>query len=162
APLPRPKEDDGDHERQRQAWIESMHRAAPGGNWREIETENFPRSLATLAAASQNSANAAATGGDWVQRGPTSQTGRTWVTTVTSDGSTVLVGSGDEGGGLFSGTPAAGHWAQRANSFGSGVQKLVIVPGSPETWVAVGSGGKVSVSADQGSTWQTPNGLPSA
>jgi photosystem II stability/assembly factor-like uncharacterized protein len=162
APLPRPKEDDSDHDRQRQAWIESMHRAAPGVNWREIEKENLHRSLATLAAASQNSANAPATGGDWVQRGPTSQTGRTWVTTVTSDGSTVLVGSGDEGG-LFSGTPGSGNWAQRANSFGSGVQKLVIVPGSPETWVAVGSGyGKVSVSTDQGNSWQTPNGLPSA
>lgn len=156
-------EPEGDFDRQREEWIESMHRAAPGVHWREIERENRLRNRARLAeAASLSAASSLTAGGVWLQRGPTSQTGRTWVTALTADSSTLLIGSGDEGGGLFSGMPGSGVWAQRGNPIGSGVQELVVVPGTPETWVAVGySYSEVSVSRDQGVTWQTPGGLPS-
>lgn len=156
---PRPKEGDQDIERQRQAWIESMHRAAPGVSWREIEKENREVNRAKLAEATER----VSASGTWLQRGPTSQTGRTWVTAVAGDGDTLLVGSGDSGGGLFSGTPGSTGWAQRANPIGAGVQRLVVVPGSPETWVAVANSySEVFVSTDQGATWSTPSGLPSA
>jgi len=156
-------EPEGDFDRLRQDWIESMHRAAPGVHWREIERENRLRNRARLAeTASLSAASPLAAGGVWLQRGPTSQTGRTWVTALTPDGSTLLIGSGDEGGGLFSGAPGSGAWAQRGNPIGSGAQELVVVPGTPETWVTVGNNySDVSVSRDQGVTWQTPGGLPS-
>jgi hypothetical protein len=160
-PQPQPKEDEGDRDREREAWIESMHRAAPGVSWREIEKENRRLNAARQAAESK-AAKVLGSSGTWLQRGADSQTGRTWVTTVASDGETVLVGSGNySGGGLFSGVPGAGRWAQRGNSIGSGVQELVVVPGSPESWVAVVNGATgVSVSMDQGVSWQTPSGLP--
>src|SRR5579885_642820 len=90
---PRPEEN-----RERAAWIESMHRAAPGVNWRKIERENRQRRIAHLAAAA---AKASAPSGLWRQRGPTNQTGRTWMTAVAGDRNTLLIGSGDQGGGLF-------------------------------------------------------------
>jgi hypothetical protein len=161
---PPPKEGDKDNDREQQAWIESMHRAAPGVDWHQIEKENRKRNAALLAeAAAADTANALGVGGVWLQRGATSQTGRTWVTTVASDGETVLVGSGDgNGGGLFAGTPGASSWAQRGNPIGTGVQELVVVPGTPEAWVAVVSGSSgLAVSTDQGESWQTPSGLPS-
>lgn len=154
-------------EREREAWIESMHRAAPGVNWREIERENRQRSVARLAAA--GAAGTSAPTGVWQQRGPTNQTGRTFVTSVATDGDTLLIGSGDEGGGLFSGTPESIGWAQRANSLGAGVQQLVIVPGSPEVWTAVVDNysvqnvrgdAEVFVSTNQGVSWTAANGLP--
>ena len=157
-------EPEGDAERrEREEWIESMHRAAPGVHWRQIERENRLRNRVRLAeAASLSAASSLTPGGVWLQRGPTSQTGRTWVTAPTADGSTLLIGSGDGGGGLFSGIPGSGVWAQRGNPIGSGVQELVVVPGTPEVWVTVGQNySEVSVSRDQGVTWQTPGGLPS-
>ncbi|MDP9120056.1 MAG: hypothetical protein M3O15_01615 [Acidobacteriota bacterium] len=89
------------------------------------------------------------------------------MTAVTSDGDTLLVGSGDQGGGLFSGTPGSISWAERANSLGTGVEELAVVPGSPESWV-VGLGdyansySEVFVSTNQGTSWTKPNGLPPA
>lgn len=154
-------EAEGGSIRERQAWIESMHRAAPGVNWRAIEKENHLINLARQAeAASRSAVTASPAGGVWLQRGPTNQTGRTWVTAVTSDNSTLLVGSGDIGG-LFSGTPGSTSWAERGNPLGYGVQELVVVPGSPESWVAVvNRNSEVFVSTDQGVSWQTPGGLP--
>ena len=158
---PRPEDD-----RERAAWIESMHRAAPGVNWREIERENRRRNVADLVEAD---ATAAAPSGVWQQRGPTNQTGRTFVTAVARDGVTLLVGSGDQGGGLFSGKPNSTGWTERANSLGAGVEELVVVPGSPESWVAVvGSysvqavsvDSQVFVSTNQGASWTRPKGLP--
>jgi hypothetical protein len=159
---PQPQDGESDPDRQRRAWIESMHRAAPGVDWRMIERANRQRSVATRAeAAGPSAANAPPNGFVWLQRGNTTQTGRTWVTVVAGDGNTLLIGSGDEGGGLFSGTPGTNRWAQRGNLIGGGVHLLVVVPGSPETWVAVANNySEVSVSTDLGASWHTPNGLP--
>jgi hypothetical protein len=163
APPPRPEDD-----REREAWIESMHRAAPGVNWREVERENRRQSAARLA---ETAASASAPSGVWQERGPTNQTGRTFVTALASDGESLLVGSGDQGGGLFSGTPGSISWAQRATSLGAGVQDLVVVPGSPESWVVVvdndsvqvvSTDSEVFVSTNQGASWTSPNGLPLA
>ena len=150
---PRPEGD-----REREAWIESMHRAAPGVSWREIERENRRRSASRLA---QAAAGAAAPTGVWQQRGPTNLTGRTNVTVGAGDGDTLLVGSGGESGGLFSCMPGVIGWAQRANFLGAGVANLIVVPGSPESWVVAASAA-VFVSTDQGAFWTKPNGLPPA
>jgi len=156
-----PRPEDGS---EREAWIESMHRAAPGVNWREIERENRRRSVARLAKTA-----ASAPSGVWQQRGPTNVTGRTFVTAVAGDGDTLLMGSGDQGGGLFSGTPESIGWAERATSLGTGVQQMVVVPGAPESWVVVGdnysvqfvsTNSEVFVSTNQGASWTRPNGLP--
>jgi hypothetical protein len=161
-PPPRPREGENDRDRQRQQWIESMHRAAPGVDWRQIERENLDRNVAQRAQlAGAAAAGAPVNGAFWLQRGATTQTGRTWATTVAGDGTTLLVGSGDEGGGLFSGTPGANSWTQRGNLIGTGAQQLVVVPGPPETWVAVGSNySEVWVSTDQGASWNAAQGVP--
>ncbi len=148
--------------REREAWIESMHRAAPGVSWREIERENRRQSAALLAQAAQAAASAAAPSGVWQQRGPTNQTGRTWVTAVGTDGDTLLVGSGDDIGGVFSGTPNSPGWAELAASLGAGVQELLVVPGPPESWIVAANGASVSVSTNQGASWTVPSGLPTA
>ena len=155
-----------DDERGRAAWIESMHRTPPGVNWRKVERENRRQSLARLA---ETAAAGAAPSGVWLQRGPINQTGRTFATAVTGDGETLLLGSGDQGGGLFSGTPGGAGWAERAAAVGAGVQLLLVVPGAPESWIAVVDGysvpflspdSEVFVSTNQGGAWAEPHGLP--
>ncbi len=91
------------------------------------------------------------------------------MTAVTGDGDTLLLGSGDQGGGLFSGTPESAGWAQRAAQVGAGVQQLVVVPGTPESWIVVVGGNSVEnlssnsevfVSTNQGVSWTRPTGPP--
>ena len=163
ASTPRPKESGDGSDRERQAWIESLHRAAPGVDWREIERANRRRGAALLAAQVETAAAASASP-VWRQRGPTSQTGRTWVTAVAPDATTLLIGSGDGvGGGLFSGLPGGVSWTERGNPIGAGVQHLVVVPGPPETWVASANGNsELWVSTNQGASWNFPDGLPSS
>jgi hypothetical protein len=145
--------------REQEAWIESMHRTAPGVSWREIERENRRRSADRLV---QAAAAPAAPTGVWLQRGPTNQTGRTDVTAVATDKDTLLVGGGDECGGLFSGTPESLGWAEHAASLGAGVQALLVVPGPPESWVVATNGASIYVSTNQGASWTGPSGLPPA
>jgi hypothetical protein len=164
-PAPQPKEGDNDLDGQRQAWIESMHRHAPGVDWREIERENRERTVAGLSdAAGPAAAGASGNGALWSQRGAFNQTGRTWVTAIAADGHTLLIGSGDVyGGGLFSGTLGSASWVQRGHPIGLGVQQLVVVPGPPETWIAVANNeSEVHVSTNHGATWTPANGLQKA
>jgi hypothetical protein len=162
----RPETQRLDDDRGRAEWIESMHRTTSGVNWRKVERENRRQSLARLA---ETAAAGAAPGGVWQQRGPINQTGRTFVTAVTGDGETLLLGSGDQGGGLFSGTPGGAGWAERAATVGAGVQQLLVVPGAPESWIVVVDGysvpflspnSEVFVSTNQGGSWAEPHGLP--
>jgi hypothetical protein len=160
-PLPEPKDGESDLDEQRRAWIESRHRAAPGTDWHQVERENRQRNAARLAA--EAATQAPANGVTWQERSINNVTGRTWAAAIAGDGNTLLIGSGDEAGGVFSGTPGGSGWTQRANLIGLGVQQLIVAPGSPETWTAISSHGynsEVFVSADLGVTWATPNGLP--
>jgi hypothetical protein len=132
-------------------------------NWRRVERDNVEAALAARAQLAHRAATAtAANSVPWHERGAMSQTGRTWVTAVAGDGDTLLVGT--DNGGLFSGTPQATTWTERADALGTGVHQLVVVPGPPETWTAVANSSilpdqgatEVFVSADQGATWSTP------
>ena len=164
--LPRPLSGEDDLDDRRRAWIEQLHRAAPGVDWRQVERENRRDDRARRAAIAKQEAFATsgttAAAGAWLQRGANDVTGRTWVTAVSGDGITLLVGSGDgAGGGLSSGTPGTKSWRQRGTLIGSGVQQIVAMPGSPETWVAGTNGSsEILVSTDQGASWQSPTGLP--
>jgi photosystem II stability/assembly factor-like uncharacterized protein len=168
---PRPKDSETDRNRQWQAWNDRRHRTPPGMDWRRIESDNVKAALAARARLAHGAAAAtAANSVPWHERGAMNQTGRTWVTAVAGDGDTLLVGT--DNGGLFSGTPQAATWTERAGTLGTGVHQLVAVPGPPETWTAVANdetgtpfspdqgATAVSVSADQGATWSTPGGLP--
>lgn len=159
-PRPRPKLSDLD--RRRQEWIKSMHRTSPGVDWRRIERDNCQNTLARLAEeVGPEAATFPAKVTLWQQRGASGQTGRTWVTAVAGDGSTLVIGTGDEGGGLFSGALGSNSWTQRGHLIGTGVHQMVVVPGPPETWTAIANGDtQVVVSENRGGTWDTPKGLP--
>jgi len=142
--------------RAREIWEEVRHRTPPGVSWRAVEVENRRRNLELRAALLR--ASRASSPLHWRERGSFDQTGRTHVTAVGSDGTTLLVGT--DHGGVFSGTPGSRRWVPRSDGLGIGVQSLVIVPGRPEVWIAANFTGPIYVSTNQGLTWSEAAGGP--
>jgi photosystem II stability/assembly factor-like uncharacterized protein len=152
-------ENEADLQLRRKIWDEVRHRTRPGVSWREIESENRRRNLAMRSALLATS-QALAPVSHWRERGSFDQTGRTHVTAVGTDGETLFIGSA--GGGVFSGTPEGNRWTPRSDGLGIGVQSFVIVPGTPEIWIASDFVGPLYISTNQGLTWSQPSGGPAA
>jgi len=71
-----------ENQENRLAWIESMHKAPPGVDWRSIELDNLRRKVASLQSAKSNAKNGqsedfanGALSGEWIERGPSNQAG---------------------------------------------------------------------------------------
>jgi len=174
----------------REKWIEGMHRAAPGTDWRAIEHANaaLNRSaradfLARMGGASgalgRPGANGARRPGalqtqsaaSWNELGASGQTGRTHCAALATDGSLYI---GTASGGLWKGPIGGGStWTPLSDNVGEGVHNMVVVPASgpnPEVIETITEGhdatgqGVASVyySSDGGATWNVPAGLPSA
>ena len=147
--------DPGAEERQRElreAWLESLHRAAPGVNWREIEAAN------AMEAFLRRESSVGVVGEPWSEIGADNVTGRTHVTQLAPNGVDLYVGS--ELGGVWSGTAGGGPWIPRSDGVGAGVHSLVITPGLPEVMLTATNNGRLFFSTDAGTSWHVPTGLP--
>ncbi len=88
---------EGRNKTRRKAFLESIHRSAPGTDWREIERGNGLRQISK-----RNGMPPPVAGdGSWTERGSENQAGRTHVSRLSADGQTLFVGSAL--GGLWMG-----------------------------------------------------------
>lgn len=166
----------------RERWIEGMHRAAPGADWREIEGANHALTeaaradfLARIGAATPGAARTPGalqtqSASTWSEVGASGQTGRTHCAALATDGSLYV---GTTNGGLWKGPIGGGSsWTPLSDNVGLGVHNMVVIPASgpnPEVIETITQGGDViglhdadvRYSADGGATWHVPAGLPS-
>ena len=73
-------QDEGDLNRRRAEWIEQIHRAAPGVNWRDIEAANRLETMFLLSGAARPRI-----AGSWTEKGAANLTGRNFDCARTSD-----------------------------------------------------------------------------
>jgi hypothetical protein len=160
--------DEGAEENNREArdqWLEGMHRAAPGTDWRAIEHANAALSEQARAAflATPGGAMRASTTASWHEIGATRQTGRTHVAALATDGSLYV---GTANGGLWKGPIGGGSsWTPLSDNVGRGAHNMVVVPasgGDPEVIETITEDGDVHYSTNGGATWSVPTGLPHA
>jgi hypothetical protein len=168
-PAPVHRLDSDAEERNREAreqWLEDMHRAAPGTDWRAIEHANMALSeqarrafLARPAGATRVTTSSAS----WHEVGATSQTGRTHVAALATDGSLYV---GTANGGLWKGPIGGGaSWTPLSDNVGKGAHNLAVVPASgpdPEVIEAITETGDVHYTTNGGASWAVPTGLPDA
>lgn len=149
----------------RERWFESLHRAAPGTDWRVIERANTALNEAARAAFLErdNGALRAQATASWHEIGANSQTGRTHVAALATDGS-LYVGTAQ--GGLWKGPIGGGSsWTPLSDDVGQGVHGMVVIPAAgvnPEVIETITEGGDVHYSTNGGATWSVPTGLPDA
>ncbi len=144
-----------DHREARDAWYESLHLAAPGVDWREIEAENRAR-LRVERAAHDRSDRVGA--GAWTEIGSRNQAGRTHAAAVSPASGALYVGTSL--GGVWRGTIDGTDWTPLSDGLGLGSHGLVVSSGSPEVITSVTDGGTVHASVNDGVSWFVPSGLP--
>ncbi|MBD3337414.1 MAG: T9SS type A sorting domain-containing protein, partial [Candidatus Eisenbacteria bacterium] len=160
------KEERREHRRQREAWLESLHRCPPDLDWREIEAANR-RALAL-------ERYARIEGGDrtegWTELGSVNLAGRTHAACPGPDEQTLYVGSNL--GGVWRGAIDGQSWEPIADGLGIGSNQLCVAPaggpGEPEvvlTLTTPGPGsasgsGTLHATTDAGATWFVPAGIP--
>ena len=146
----------------RARWIERMHKAAPGVDWKAVDRANIElererrNNLAHLPFQTFTF---------WREVGSRNQAGRTpCMARGPQSGSAAKLYCGADNGGLWRGEPNGTNWLPLGDNLGGGVQWIVALPaenaGEPDVLVAAQDGGAFHVSRDNGGTWETPIGLP--
>ncbi|MGH7740432.1 MAG: T9SS type A sorting domain-containing protein [Candidatus Eiseniibacteriota bacterium] len=160
--------DDSAEERNREArdrWIDGLHRAAPGTDWRATERANAVLNQAARAAflARPGGATQATATASWHEIGASGQTGRTHVAALATDGSLYV---GTAAGGLWKGPIGGGSsWTPLSDNFSQGVHNMVVIPAAspnPEIIETITENGIIQYTINGGTTWVTPTGLPDA
>ena len=154
--------EEGEDRAERARWIEQLHLAAPGADWRAIERANQAAELER-----RNEAALADGGGSlpwvWDEVGSKNQAGHTRCAALgatRADGRYLYVGSA--GGGLWRGREDGTGWTPISDSVYGGVDDvLAIEPANlaDEDILVMRRGNAVLRSADSGLTWQSPSGL---
>ncbi len=154
----------------RQEWVERMHRAADGVDWRAIEAENQRREeqrrvRMALQQAQQRAQHPGITTLDWGEVGSRNQCGRIHcVARVQGGTSASQLHIGADLGGVWRGNANGTGWTPKSDNVYGGAAHVVVVPtdipGGPDVVLQATDGGRVRVSRDDGLTWTTPGGLP--
>ncbi|MCA8960019.1 MAG: hypothetical protein KDC38_05880 [Planctomycetes bacterium] len=146
---------------ERRAWMEFIHRTAPGVDWREIERAHG------LAEQERRNELALAIGpasigpSSWAEIGSRNQAGRMHCAVIAPDGQHLYAGSAL--GGVWRGSLDGTGWIPLGDNLYGGAHELLVVPGAtpsgPEVVVALRDDGAIRVTRDEGVTWETPAGL---
>lgn len=144
-----------ENQEKRRQWMEEMHRAAPGVDWRAIERENAAEATDRK---DQARLGRAASTGNWTEVGSRDQAGNVLTITPTDDMTTLYAGSAL--GGVFRAGIDGSNWIAISDHIYGGVSHLVAIPNAPGDEILVRvSGGTILRSTDLGNTWHTPTGL---
>ena len=143
----------------RARWIEELHRAAPGLDWRAIERANGLREMARRNQLGRLHGPEAG-GASWTEIGSSNQAGRMHCAVIGPDGQTLYAGSSR--GGAWRGALDGSSWTPIADNVYGGVYEILPLPGElpgdPDV-ILTAAGGSVFVSRNQGLVWETPAGL---
>jgi hypothetical protein len=145
----------------RKLWLERMHRAAEGVDWRAIERENGDRAQARRNALAGSLGIAAKATSPWREIGSSNLAGRMHCVAYSSGLDALYAGSSR--GGVWRGSLGGAGWTPLADNLYGGAHEIVIlppaVPGGPDVMIAFRDEGWVRTSHDGGATWISPSGL---
>ncbi len=140
--------------RERQAWIESLHWAAPGTDWRAIETTTRRAHILER----QALLDAGRASQAWTELGSANQAGRTHATAFSTTTGALYVGS--DKGGVWKGDLTGANWTPISDGLGFGSHHLAVATGTPEVITTATNNGTIHASTNDGASWFVPAGLP--
>ncbi len=136
----------------RKAWMEQMHRARPGVDWRAVEAQN---GLAQVEKRNRFARDGAPPNPQWLERGSWNQAGSMHVTRRSTNGTALYAGS--DLGGIWKGSPEGGDWQPLGDNLYGGVHWLEVVPGAndgdSDVMIAGTNSGSLHWSDDDGASW---------
>ena len=161
-------EDDDESQLERLRWLEQMHRAAPGTDWRAIERANRNAERLRRNALATGMASPPPTGWSWEEVGSRNQAGHTRCAAYGPErpgGRRLYVGSAN--GGLWEADLDGSGWTPLSDELFGGVDEVVALApadlADPDV-LLMRQGASLLRSDDGGATWTLPagSGLSSA
>ena len=142
----------------RRIWIEEMHRAGPGIDWRAIERQN---GLARMEARNRavrggGAADAVRGASPWLEIGSRNLAGRMHAAALSGAGDSLYAGSSR--GGVWKADLDGNGWRPLSDNLWGGAHGLAVAAGPPETITRITDGGDLHYSDDGGATWSFPAG----
>jgi hypothetical protein len=155
------EEEERGHEARRR-WVEEMHAAPPGVDWRAIEQANQERELERRRRLALQPNLVLQR---WTEVGSRNQAGRVHSAALGSaSASTSKLYAGTDLGGVWRGEQGGLGWQPLSDNLFGAVHQLLVGPGEfagdPDLIVAGTDGGSLHVSRNDGLVWETPAGLP--
>lgn len=144
-----------DEQKQRQAWIEAMHRIEEGKSWRKQDMQSR---LERQAVRSAN--HPADIPGTWHERGSKNQSGRVHVAEYLNSSNSLYIAT--SGGNIWKGNLSGTSWTPLNDHFRiPGISMLRIIKAGTQTRILAASNavGAFYYSDDNGLTWNQSNGL---
>jgi hypothetical protein len=166
------KEDDPNYKIERQKWMEEMHRAAPGTDWRKINADfreqkyrlqknRIEQLIKSGFKRDRLLADTVAEGkivGEWIERGSNNLAGR--MMTCDIDWETGFLYNASHGGNIWRGTLEGEDWTcLNNNKQMTGIVLLKIIKTGDKKRIFVISGRRGFYSDDEGLTWEESKGL---
>jgi hypothetical protein len=161
------KEENEDADLQRRSeWIERIHKAAPGTNWRDIESQNRrEKYLVNLSADRQKSISELLTvipgvlTGTWNEKGSDNLAGRTHTADYDTSNQRIYLGS--DGGNIWRGKLNGTEWEVLNDQLNFGSISLVrVIHRGEERRILAGTDERsIFYSDDEGATWETSTGF---
>jgi hypothetical protein len=143
----------------RKAWFRERHKAPPEVDWKERERANGRAQIDKRNAL--RGRRERSDGYRWVERGSVNQAGRMHAARPSADGSALFAGSAL--GGVWKGTLDGHDWQPIGDNLYGGAHWLGVLPpdaeGGPDVVLAGTDWGWVHRTADDGLTWEIPDGL---
>ncbi|MEL6904087.1 MAG: hypothetical protein AAFP22_01695, partial [Planctomycetota bacterium] len=160
---PRGEDDDEERRRERELWIEEIHRTGPEDDWREIERANQLAELERRNLVARGALRSSSLGGFWSEVGSSNQAGHTRAAALgPMRGGTRSLYVGSANGGVWRGPEDGSAWEPISDQLFGGVDDVVALAPfdlSPDDVVVLRRGTEVLRSADGGTTWTAPSGL---
>lgn len=141
----------------RREYVEMMHRAAPGVDWRAVEERNGLDAMERKRK-SRLGAPGRSGGAFWRELGSRNLSGRMHAAAWSPDGK-ILYGGSDRGG-LWKSATDGSSWTPLSDNLYGGVYEIAVVSGdggNPDILLRL-YGKMVHRSEDQGQTWTEPSG----
>ncbi len=159
-PVPAPTEhllDEDAEERNkdgRKEWIESMHRTAPGVDWRSVERENGRRLQERRNREVGQSKTAAS---QWIELGSRNLAGRMHCVALSPSADSLYAGSSR--GGVWKGDLNGLGWRPLSDNLFGGSHGLAVADYPVETVTSITDNGLIHYTTDGGATWLRPTGI---
>ena len=153
-------EDEKLEQKEKEEWIEHMHQAAPGTNWRKTDhNTRWKKYTAKLGSEANKSSSSGSQAGYWEEKGSNNQSGRILVAEF--DTTTNQIFAASSGGNVWKGDIDGNNWVSLNEQFQmTGITMIrMIHTDTLKRLVVSAGGGYFYFSDDEGMSWDTASGL---
>jgi hypothetical protein len=158
------EEDESEEQQRRQAWIEQIHKAAPGTDWREMDRKTRWKKYKSSSFLGKSGGAVSIAGGlldgVWTEKGSGNLAGRTHTADYDTSNGKIYLSS--DGGNIWRGSINGSNWEVLNDQLKfESIDLVRVIHRNGSKRILVGTSDRyIYYSDDDGETWESSTGLP--